>query len=203
MNARAVQTTPRMTMTDEHVHRGRGRGPLGGGDRDVDQGAQRQRQGHDADRRHADQAAGQDRRPERVAHHDDAHLEQGRRVGGLEVRRRRSPATPTSPISRPDHGRPAEAVGPAADDGDDGPHERDAGHQQARQRAREVLLGGTEHDPRDGDLDQGEGHDPPPPRQHRAEVEAGERDRQQDRRADRRAHEDQRRPAGSPRPRCG
>ena len=104
-----MQTVGEDHDREQHVrrrHRGR---PLDRGDRGVDDGARGSaRRAMIADRRQPAEPAREDRRPERIADHDDADLDQGRRVRRRRSPRRRSHATPTRPISmpsRPDRGR--------------------------------------------------------------------------------------------------
>ena len=93
----------------------------------------------------------------------------------------------------PEQTHGTEPVGAAGRQRDRGTDQRDTGDQQAGQRARDVLFGRPERDPRDGDLDRREGHDPAPSRQDLAQVGPDQRDRQQDGRRDDRPPEHQRR----------
>ena len=192
MNAAAVHTMARTRTAISDVGRWRRRRPLAHADREEHDGDEGQRHRHDPDRRETVETTREDRRPQGVADHHDADLEESRRIRGAEVGADDERHTGHAD-EHPEQAHGTESVGSARRQRDRRADKRNAGDQQTRQRARDVLLGRAQRDPRDGDLDRREGHDPAPLSQHLAQVGADERDRQQDGRRDDGSAEDERR----------
>ncbi len=174
----------------EHVRAGQHGGVLDRHDRRIRERAERQGHGHDADRRQAAEAPGEDGRTDRIADHDERHLEQCAGVGRVEV-----DADDRGDAHEPDQeageSRRADPVAPPRREGDDHPDERHTRDQETGQRAAHSLLGGREEHPRHADLDRGEGCHPAPAAEHGPEVRAKERERHQDQRRQSGPGEDQ------------
>ena len=146
--------------------------------RHVRQRGQRQRRRHHAEGRQVGQRAGEDERADRVAdhHHRDRDDRAGVAGADLEADQRGDPGQPDQQAEQP---AAAEPLPLRAEPGEQRADQRDAGHQQAGQRAGQALLGEAEQEPRRADLDRGVEQQRPPAAQHRADQPAGQRHREQ------------------------
>ena len=168
-------------------HRHRGQDPpwghhgrqVGEGIRCIPQGAQDERRGHDAEAGQVAERPHQDDRTGGVAHHDNRDQRDRGPVssGHVEADERSHPGQADD---QSHDGLPAERLPTGPRTGHDRAHQGDGGHQQARQRAGEALLGGRQQDPGDREFHRGVDDQRPPPGQDRSQLAAGGGDREQD-----------------------
>ncbi len=178
----------------DHLSRGHLLGKAESCDRQVHDGGDRERGRDHAERGQIGQPAQQDHGADGVADCDQPDLADRKRSGAFEIQSDDGADT-GQPDEEPEQTLHAEPRAVAGRSGDDRADQGHGGEQQRGQRAGDLLLGGPQQDPGQGDLDSREGKDGHPVADEWPELVPRDRNGNQEQRRDARAGQHERRRA--------